>query len=305
MEIAWSQHSNRTVFSREDRLKAELQRQGPTRDQDRMARIRRSSRTWLMLMAMVCALQAGCGMAREHVDQSLLAHKPPDVNASRLIDQYSVRFPDVLDIRVADRPSYSGERAINVEGKIELAPGDFLRVEGKSVSRIAQLIADHLRYPVEEVQVKVAGFHSQRLFLHGEVKGAARAVSYVGPETVLDMLQRVGGITSGAAPEDIQVVRADIADAKPPEVFNVDLDAILNKSDFETNIRLQPFDQVYVGQTRMSSLKKCLPPWLRPVYDRLCGLSRPGDVREQPIRDRRQAGLARRAGPRYTAFRSE
>jgi protein involved in polysaccharide export with SLBB domain len=263
------------------------------------------SRKWLLLIGIVCALQAGCGMGRPHVDQSLLEHRPSPTTPTRLAEHYAVRFPDVIEVRVTDRPSLSGERVINVEGKIELSPGDFLRVEGKSASQIADLIADHMRYPVAHIKVKVTGFHSQRLFLHGEVKGAARAVSYVGPESVLDLLQRVGGITSGAAPEDIQVVRAHVAEGKPPEVFNVDLDAILNRNDQETNIRLRPFDQIYVGQSRTSALTRCLPPWLRPLYDRICGLSRPGDVREQPIRERRRSAIAHRAERRYTAPRSE
>lgn len=270
-----------------------------------MTRTHRRCRCWLALLVMVCAFQAGCGFGKSRLDQALLNHRPPEGGTSRVGEHYLVRFPDVLDIRIAERPSMSGERPIGIEGKIELAPGDYLRVEGKTTSQIVLLIADHLRYPIADIEVKVTDFRSQRVFLHGEVKGAAHVVSYVGPETVLDMLQRVGGVTSGAAPEDIQIVRAHVAVGKAPETFNVDLDAILNKNDFETNIRLQPFDHVYVGQSRKSALKKCLPPWLRPMYDKICGLSRPGDVREQPIRDRRRAGLAQRSEPRYTSARSD
>ena len=34
-------------------------------------------------------------------------------------------------------------------------------------------------------------------------------------------------------------------------------------------------DQIYIGQSHRCYLAKCFPPWLRPFYKNLCGLSRP------------------------------
>jgi protein involved in polysaccharide export with SLBB domain len=248
---------------------------------------------------LLCGLQAGCGIGKAHVDQSLLTHRRTPGGSAKLAELYVVRFPDVLKVQIEGRPSLSGERAVTVEGKVELAPGDGIRVEGKTPPAIARLIADHLNQPSDNVQVSVSAFNSQSLFMQGEVKGETRAVPYVGSETVLDTLQRVGGITSGAVPTNIQVVRAHVAEGRPPEVFTVDLEAILNRNDFETNIKVQPFDQIYVGQSRTSLVKKCLPPWLRPAYKKLFGLSRPDDVREPVLRNRQEAGLVPRRARRY------
>ena len=41
----------------------------------------------------------------------------------------------------------------------------------------------------------------------------------------------------------------------------------LEKDDWKTNVRLQPFDQVYIGRSHRCSLERCLPPWLRPLYE--------------------------------------
>jgi hypothetical protein len=98
-------------------------------------------------------------------------------------------------------------------------------------------------------------------------------VAYQGPETVLDLLQRVGGLGSGAA-GDVQIVRAHVADGGAPEVFQVDLEAILRKKDQETNVRLEPFDQVYIGQSHRCLLSSCLPPWMRPLFEGACGMRR-------------------------------
>ena len=105
---------------------------------------------------------------------------------------------------------------------------------------------------------------------------------YQGPETVLDLLQRVGGLSPSAAPTDVQVVRAHVADGKTPEVFHVDLAAIVVKHDQQSNVRLLPFDQVYVGQSRRSTYVPALPPWLRPLYHALCGMWRPKDGAKPP-----------------------
>ena len=48
------------------------------------------------------------------------------------------------------------------------------------------------------------------------------------------------------------------------------------RHDAQTNLRLQPFDQVFVGETEESCRGKCMPPWLRPLYESACGLRRPG-----------------------------
>ncbi len=253
----------------------------------------------------LCALSSGCCLFKPRLDQSLLSFKPSDGTPTHLTELYVIRFPDILDVRIADQPALGGERPVRVDGRIELTPADRIRVEGKTIPAIVRLLADHLGCAPDKVHVSVVAYNSQRVYLQGEVKGQARAVPYVGPETILEMLQRVGGITSGASLTNIQVVRAHVADGRPPEVFDVDLEAILNRNDRETNVSLQPFDQVYVGQSRTSSIKKCLPPWLKPLYGRLFGLSRPDDAPEFLTGERRRPGLAERQDPRYTSRRSD
>jgi protein involved in polysaccharide export with SLBB domain len=225
----------------------------------------------------------GCGLGRPAVDQTLLARKLP-ATPPALLAGYLVHFPDVLDIYVADRPEWSGRRPLRPDGCIEVAPSIFVRVEGRTPAVIARLLADRASVTAEHIGVVVAEYNSQQVFLYGQVEGGPRAVPYQGPETVLEMFQRAGGITAGAAPEDIQVVRGHVAAGRPPETFDVDLESILYKNDQTTNLRLQPFDQVYVGQSHRASLVKCLPPWLRPLYKDLCGLSRPANAGQRPPR---------------------
>jgi protein involved in polysaccharide export with SLBB domain len=208
----------------------------------------------------VLALLAGCA---GRLDQALLADHNPAAHRADHEAEYCVHCPDVLRITA---PGWSGEQAVGPDGRVRPGEGVAVRVEGQTPAEAARAVALALGVDPGGVRVRVAAFNSQRVFVHGEVTGLQRAVPYQGPETVLDLLQRVGGIARGAAPGDIQVVRSRVADGHPPEVFHVDLEAILRRGDQTSNVRLEPFDQVYVGQTRRHCIACCLPPWLRALF---------------------------------------
>src|SRR5207253_2991784 len=145
---------------------------------------------------------------------------------------------------------------------------------GQTAAEVTRALATACDASPGSVHVRIAEYRSQQIYLFGEVIGLPRAVPYQGPETVLDLLQRVGGLTPGAAAGDVHVIRSHVADGRDPEVFHIDLQGILLRKDQGTNVRLEPFDQVYVGQTRQAVIDRCMPPWLRPAYQSLVGLRR-------------------------------
>jgi protein involved in polysaccharide export with SLBB domain len=92
---------------------------------------------------------------------------------------------------------------------------------------------------------------------------------------VVDLLQRVGGLSPGAAPADVYLIRSHLVDGGTPEVFHIDLQAIFAKHDQRTNVLVQPFDQINVGESRRSNLSRSMPPVLLPLYQSLFGLQQP------------------------------
>jgi protein involved in polysaccharide export with SLBB domain len=177
----------------------------------------------------------------------------------------------VLEVRVQGLPACSTRRPLGADGCFPLGCGKTVCVSGQTVPRIRREIARQLGVPSEQVQVRVVEFNSQQVYLVGEVEAAHQVVAYRGPETILDMLQRIG-LARGAALGDIRVVRGHVADGKVPEVFHVDLHAILLDHDQQTNIRLEPGDHIHVGERRPSRLAGCIPPWLLPLYGSLWGV---------------------------------
>jgi protein involved in polysaccharide export with SLBB domain len=232
------------------------------------------SLTWAGLLASALGLLAGCVAPRTQIDQGVIANRLSPHHGREITDGYHARCPDVLRVDIAGLPQFSGQQRIGADGRINLGDAGRPRVDGETAPEIIRTVAEVVRVSPEQVQVEVVEYSSQYLYLFGEVAGLQRAVPYQGPETVLDLLHRVGGLTPGAAPRDIRIVRPHIADGKTPEVFHIDLAAIILRNDPETNINLEPYDQVHIGQSRRSYIGSCLPPWLRPIYDRLCGMKR-------------------------------
>jgi protein involved in polysaccharide export with SLBB domain len=191
------------------------------------------------------------------------------------VSRYCVHCPDVVELTVDGHPELSGKRTIGPDGRIDLSSKDRLRIEGCTLPDSVQLVAHEVSLESKQVKVQVAEFNSQQIYVFGPGAGVQRAVPYEGSETVLELLENAGVVKSSPAPDDIYVVRPHISDGGQPQVFRIHLRDISVKQDQETNLRLQPFDQVYIGETRSSSLSRFVAPCLRPIYDALCSMLRP------------------------------
>jgi protein involved in polysaccharide export with SLBB domain len=230
---------------------------------------RRKPRNSALLALLLCAVLTGCASDRANVEKNLMSDRDTTRRNAGVTESYRVGCPDVLEVRAPGRAELSGQHVVGPTGRIELGDYAALRVEGRTLPEVGRLIAAETGQPPSDVEVRITQFRSQYLFLFGQIIGWQRTVPYQGQETVLDLLQRVGGLTVGAEPRDIYVVRTHLEDSQRPEVFHVDLKAIVMKRDDKTNIRLMPFDQVYVGASRQAEIEKSFPPWLRPLYQSL------------------------------------
>lgn len=232
---------------------------------------------------LMLALLAGCATNRP-VDNAIRSQGASAAGTQKIDDGYRLRCPDAVEVTVDMRGDIPpGRRPIGADGCIDLGPLERVRVEAQTPSEAAARIAGAAGVPPAAVHVRVVDYRSQQVFIFGEVTGLQRAVPYRGPETIRDLLQRAGGITPGAEPSDVHVVRANVAGGKRPEIFPVDLRAIALNKDDKTNIRLEPFDQIFIGETRQARYVKAIPPILRPVFAALVNVEKaPGDSSTPP-----------------------
>ncbi len=219
---------------------------------------------WVLFVGWII-LCSGCAAKRANVEKHLMESRTPRPHVVPC-EAYRFGCQDVLNIQLAHHPQWNTQVTVGVDGRVTLPSGHRPRIEYATPREAAEVIAASLKCPAENVHIRVAEYKSQHVYLFGQVEGAQRSVAYRGPETVLELLQRAGGITPGAEPNDVYVVRSHLAAGKRPEVFHVKLRAIVLDNDHRTNIRVQPFDQIHVGETRQARIERSIPPWVRPMY---------------------------------------
>jgi protein involved in polysaccharide export with SLBB domain len=240
---------------------------------------RRDRRGWARFQVAAlacCALAGGCAHGiSQRAEIENVKHGQVNSGPDRdVTEHYQVGCPDVLAIRVAGRPALDIRQTVGVDGRIDLGQNGKVRAAGNTPDEIRALVAAQLGVEPRAAQVRVAEYHSQQLFLFGQAVGWQRSAPYVGQETVLDLLQRVGVLTPGAKPHDVYVVRAHIADAGRPEVYHVDLENVVVRHEQKTNLRLLPNDQVYIAETRQDIIERLLPPWLQPLFQAFAPLAK-------------------------------
>lgn len=213
-----------------------------------------------MLAAPVTAMLLGgvAGCATEGSIRSALK-SPPIAQADETAPSYTLACPDAIDIAFVNRPQLSGRYSIEPDGSVIVGELGRIAVSGGTAADTAEKLAGVAGEPRDAVHVTVAEHRSRLLFLTGPGAESERAVPYQGAETVVDLLRRTGGLSAQAKPDEVHVIRPHVAAGRRPEVFDVDLEAILITGDATTNVTLQPYDQVYVGVTRRSALARYMP----------------------------------------------
>jgi protein involved in polysaccharide export with SLBB domain len=225
----------------------------------------------------VALLATGCAASRDQIVRALRTD-PPGPELPPPESGYTVACPDALWVEVRGERGWSGGCRVEPDGRITAGPIGSVRVEGLTTEQVAGQVAGAAGVDRAAVAVQVTEYNRRRLFLFGG-GGTQRAVPYRGPETVVDLLRRTDALEAGAALNEVHVVRGHVADGRAPEVYPVDLAAIALGHDPRTNVVLEPFDQVYVGETRRSRLRKLMPAWMRPAYQTVCGITTPrGEV---------------------------
>lgn len=226
-----------------------------------------------MAAALALLAAVGCG------DTRLLRRTcPPPPNPQLAAErpaptaEYQVGCPDVLEVVFADHPDWDAVAVVDVDGRLPLSRPGGVRADGHTLAEIRTDLAALAGCSPERVAVSLAAARSARVVVYGPIRGRARVVPYQGPEPVLGFLKRVGGLPPGSKLNQVYVVRPNVAAAARPQVFRVNVADVLLDGDPKTNVLLQADDQVYVGETRQSSLSRALPDWLSTAYRRLTGL---------------------------------
>lgn len=208
---------------------------------------------------------AGCVVpltACNYIPKRWTVWKPPAIARPELAEQepYRVAAGDVLRLEFPGEPQ-ALVAPVDIDGRIHIDDRTPIDVDGRTIQEIESLLSIY-----RPARVEVADYASQVVHLSGVFgKGAPKAVGYQGPETVQQLIARVG-CKECIHGYRVRVVRAGAKVGGQPEIFSLEFDEDgVNRNPNEQPLYLRPGDYVYVEKNvgRMGPMTLLTDPRFR------------------------------------------
>jgi polysaccharide export outer membrane protein len=175
---------------------------------------------------------------------------PADAGYMTNLPPYRIQVGDVLDIRLLLNPELNEEVTVRPDGDISTTVVPDQRAYGLTVPQLdADMSRDYgtqLRNP--HVNVVVKSFAPTRVYVGGEVANPGEFIT-VGPDlTLSQVIARAGGLKPLTGDDHkVFIIRRGLNDV--PEFLSVRYNDIMWGKDPSADVRLAPYDVVYVPRT--------------------------------------------------------
>lgn len=184
-------------------------------------------------------------------------------------DTYILQLGDVLDIKFFYNPELNEQVSIRPDGKISLQLIDEVEAAGLTPAALDAFLtkqyANTLRQP--EVTVIVREFAGQRIYVGGEVHSPG-VIRTPGNLTALQAVSQAGGFKNTAELGNVVILRNQ--GTPTPLFLTLDLKEDLTTHTNHNDVVLQPYDIVFVPQTRIAKMNQFVEQYI----DKLIPISR-------------------------------
>ncbi|MHB8109138.1 MAG: polysaccharide biosynthesis/export family protein [Syntrophorhabdaceae bacterium] len=179
--------------------------------------------------------------------------------------EYLISPGDNLDIKFMNNPEFNELNVpVRPDGRISLVLAPELKAAGLTPGQLReeliQKYSSELKKP--EVTVIIRNFSDQKVFIDGEVQ-VPGLVELKGPTTVMRAIAMARGVRESARLSNVIIIRKDFEGK--PMAANLDLRQVINGTDMSQDIRLMPYDIVYVPKSNIARIDKFVDEYINRI----------------------------------------
>jgi protein involved in polysaccharide export with SLBB domain len=195
-------------------------------------------------------------------NQVVIPGPGPQTNLYASEQEYKLQPGDSLDIKFFYNQELNEQVIVRPDGRISLQLVREIRAAGLTPEELTNLLIK--KYSAEllkpEITVIVRSFGGYKVYIDGEVNRVGM-VNMSGPTTVMQSIAQAGGLKETARVNEIIVIR--YLSEGNYTIIPIDMEKVIDGTDFGQNILLKPFDIVHVPRSIITNINIWVDQYIR------------------------------------------
>jgi polysaccharide export outer membrane protein len=224
-------------------------------------------------LCLLVTLCSGCVSTPPVSDLPPAPHEAPPLKPAAHLPPYQLQIGDVLAIKLMLNPELNDEVTVQPDGMISTSVAQDILAYGRTPHELRDDLAESYKSQLKNprLTVVVRSFAPNRVYVLGEVNAPGEFIT-IGPNlTLLQAVARAGGLKNSARPDEIVILRHGAGEGS--EAFAADYKAAVSGADPESDVRLAPYDVVYVPRSGVADIYLYFQQYLQQFVPDSFGLS--------------------------------